>query len=81
MSYDKTAGLYHLVLPEDTCPFGLRAKQILKKSGCTLDEHILHPREEVDAFEEEQGVDATPQIFIGGNRIGGSDDFKRYRAK
>jgi len=47
-------------------------------AGFTLDEHILRSRGEVDAFEREQGVETTPQIFIGGERIGGSDDLERY---
>ena len=81
MSDDKIATLYRMVLPEETCPFGLRAKNMLEENGYTLDEHILRSREEVEAFEEEQGVETTPQIFIGGERIGGSDDLKRYLAK
>jgi glutaredoxin len=81
MSDDKTATLYRMVLPEETCPFGLRAKQMLEENGYTLDEHILRSRDEVDAFEEEHGVDTTPQVFIGGERIGGSDDLERYLAQ
>jgi glutaredoxin len=67
-----------MVLPEEICPFGVRAKQMLEKAGFTLDEHILRSREEVDTFEHEHGVETTPQIFIGGERIGGSDDLERY---
>lgn len=80
MSDEKNATLYRMVLPEEICPFGLRAKQMLEENGYTLDEHILRSREEVDAFEEEHGVDTTPQVFIGGERIGGSDDLERYLA-
>jgi glutaredoxin 3 len=39
---------------------------------------VLSSREEVDEFEEEQGVDTTPQVFIDGERIGGSDDLEEY---
>ena len=81
MSDAKTATLYRMVLPEETCPFGLRAKRMLEEKGYRLDEHILRSRDEVDAFEAEHGVDTTPQIFIGGERIGGSDDLERYLAK
>lgn len=77
---DKTATLYRMVLPEHTCPFGVRAKALLEQSGFTIEDHILRTREEVDAFEAEQGVDTTPQIFIGGQRIGGSDDLERHLA-
>ena len=73
MASEKTATLYRMVLPDHTCPFGVRAKQLLEGAGYEVEEHILRSREEVDAFENEQGVDTTPQVFIGGERIGGSD--------
>ena len=78
MAEDRNATLYRMVLPDHTCPFGVRAKQMLEQSGFQVDDRILRSREEVDAFEEEQGVDTTPQVFIDGERIGGSDDLERY---
>jgi glutaredoxin 3 len=78
MSEDKNAILYRMVLPDHECPFGVRAKQMLEREGFEIEEHILGSREEVDAFEEEQGVQTTPQIFIAGERIGGSDDLEAY---
>lgn len=80
MADDKTAILYRMVLPDHTCPFGVRAKQMLESAGFEVDDRILGSREEVDAFEEEQGVATTPQVFIGGERVGGSDDLERYLA-
>ena len=77
---DKTATLYRMVLPDHTCPFGVRAKAMLESEGFQVDEHILSSRDEVDAFQAEQGVQTTPQIFIDGERIGGSDDLERYLA-
>ena len=78
MAQDKTATLYRMVLPDHICPFGFRARQMLEVAGFAVDDHILRSREEVDAFEEEQGVDTTPQVFIDDERIGGSDDLERY---
>jgi glutaredoxin len=75
---ERTATLYRMVLPEHTCPFGVRAKAMLERAGYTVDEHILATREEVDAFQAEQGVATTPQVFIDGERVGGSDDLERY---
>ena len=75
---DKEATLYRMVLPEETCPFGLRAKQLLEDNGFVIDDRLLRSRGEVDAFEQEQGVETTPLIFIGEERIGGSDDLERY---
>ena len=80
MADDRNATLYRMVLPDHVCPFGVRAKQMLEQEGFTVDDRILRTREEVDAFEEEQGVETTPQVFIDGKRIGGSDDLERYLA-
>ena len=77
---ERSATLYRMVLPEHTCPFGVRARQMLDQSGFDVDEHILSSRDEVEAFKDEHGVSTTPQIFIDGERIGGSDDLERYLA-
>ncbi|WP_419826132.1 glutaredoxin domain-containing protein [Sphingomonas sp.] len=72
----KDATLYRMVLGDHVCPFGVRAKETLAKAGYALDERILRSRDEVDAFEAEQGVETTPQVFVAGKRIGGSDDLE-----
>ena len=76
----KTATLYRMVLPDHTCPFGVRAKELLEQGGYELDEHILSSRAEVDAFEAEHNVSTAPQVFIDGERIGGSDDVESMLA-
>lgn len=78
MAEGKTATLYRMVLPDHTCPFGVRAKQMLDEAEFEVDDRILRSREEVDAFKEEHGVETTPQVFIDNERIGGSDDLARY---
>jgi glutaredoxin len=78
MAEDRSATLYRMVLPDHTCPFGLRAKQMLDEKGFEVEEHILGSREEVEAFKAEHDLRTTPLIFIGGERIGGSDDLERY---
>jgi glutaredoxin len=75
---EKSATLYRMILPEETCPFGVHAKELLEENGFEVDEHILRSREEVEAFERKQGVATTPQVFINGERIGGSDELQRY---
>lgn len=74
----RTAILYRMVLPDHECPFGRRAKQMLDEAGFDVEEHILSSREETDAFKAEHDVATTPQVFIDGERIGGSDDLSRY---
>ncbi len=78
MADDKQAILYRMVLPDHICPFGVRAKQLLQAAGYAVEEHILRSREEVDAYEAKEGVETTPQVFIGGKRIGGADDLEAY---
>lgn len=73
--------LYRMVLPEHTCPFGVRAKQMLEQCGADFEDRILSSREEVDAFQAEHGVSTTPQIFIDGERIGGSEELETYLAR
>jgi len=67
-----------MVLPDHVCPYGVRARQMLDDAGFDVDEHILSTRMEVDAFQQEQGVSTTPQIFIDDERIGGSEELARY---
>jgi glutaredoxin 3 len=77
VTQQRTATLVRMVLPDHICPFGVRAKQLLERNGFEIEERILGSREEADAFKEEQGVETTPQIFIDGERIGGSDELER----
>lgn len=78
MAEDRSATLYRMVLPDHTCPFGVRAKQLLDQHGFEVEEHILASREEVNAFKAEHDLQTTPLIFIGDRRIGGSDDLEQY---
>ena len=78
MTQSQPATLYRMVLPDHTCPFGVRAKQLLEDAGYEVDDRILSSREEVDRFRDEQDVDTTPQVFIEEERIGGCDDLERY---
>ena len=78
MNQPRQATLYRMVLPDHICPYGVRAKTMLEEAGYEVEEHILGSREEVDAFKAEHGVSTTPQVFIGGKRIGGSEDLRTY---
>ncbi len=78
MSEQRQATLYRMVLPDHTCPFGVKAKRLLEDAGYDIDEHILASRDEVDAYQEQEGVTTTPQVFIDGERIGGSDALASY---
>src|SRR4051812_1543415 len=77
----RTAILYRMKLPDHECPYGLLARRMLEDAGFEIDEHLLGTREEVDAFQAEQGVSTTPQIFVDGERIGGSEELASYLDK
>jgi glutaredoxin len=73
-----TATLYRMVMPDHVCPFGLKARHLLRRRGFQVEDHWLTTRAETDAFKAEHGVKTTPQTFIGGERIGGYDDLRRH---
>ncbi|MGN6590147.1 MAG: glutaredoxin domain-containing protein [Sphingomicrobium sp.] len=70
---DRHAVLYRMKLATHECPYGLLAKRMLEDAGFDIEEHLLATREQVDAFKAEQGVATTPIIFIGDERIDGSE--------
>jgi len=77
----RKAVIYRMVMPDHVCPWGLKAKDLLRRSGYQIDDRHLTTREETDAFKQEHGVATTPQIFIGGARVGGYDDLRRFLGK
>ena len=74
----KTAVLYRMVMDQHVCPWGLKAKALLRRRGYQVEDHWLRTREETDAFREAQHVKTTPQAFIDGVRIGGYDDLRHH---
>jgi glutaredoxin len=70
-----------MMMPDHTCPYGLKALDLLKRSGFTVEDHHLATRQEVEAFKASHEVATTPQIFMGNQRIGGYDDLRRFLGK
>lgn len=77
----ETAVLYRMSMPGHTCPYGLKARHSLRRAGYDVEDHLLTSREQTDAFKAEHGVATTPQVFIGGKRVGGYDDLRRFLGK
>ena len=77
----KSAQIHRMVMPNHTCPYGLKALDLLVRKGFEVEDHWLTTRAETDAFKTAHDVKTTPQIFIGGERIGGYDDLRRYVGK
>jgi len=74
----KTADLHRMVMEDHVCPYGLKAKDSLERKGLAVNDHWLKTRDETDAFQRENHVETTPQIFIIGECIGGYDDLREY---
>ena len=77
----KQATLYRMVMPDHLCPSGLKALDLLKRSGFTVDDNHLETRPQTDAFKAEHDVATTPQIWIEGTRIGGYSDLRKHLGK
>ena len=77
----KTARLYRMVMENHVCPYGLKAKWLLESKGFRVEDHPLTTREQTDAFKAEHDVKTTPQVFLGGERIGGYTDLRSHFGK
>ena len=75
------AELYRMVMPKHLCPWGLKTKDLLEREGFVVDDHPLRSKEETEAFQRAHDVRTTPQVFIGGTRIGGYEDVRRHLGK
>jgi len=78
---ERTATLYRMVMPDHVCPFGLKARHLLRAQGYRVDDRWLTTRAAQDQFKAEHGVRTTPQVFIAGERVGGYDDLRRFFGK
>ncbi|AYV49435.1 glutaredoxin [Caulobacter flavus] len=67
-----------MVMDKHVCPYGLKARHLLRSKGYEVEDHHLTTREATDAFKAQHGVKTTPQVFVGGERIGGFDDLRRW---
>ena len=77
-SSGKTAVLYRMATPQHLCPFGLKSRDLLRRQGFEVEDHLLTSRAEQDAFKARFDVRTTPQTWIDGARIGGNDDLRRH---
>ncbi len=75
---NKTASLYRMVMPKHVCPWGQRAKYLLERQGYMVEDHHLETHRQTEDFKQAHGVKTTPQTFIGGERIGGYEDLRRF---
>lgn len=72
------AVLYRMDLPNYTCGYGTAARDLLRREGFEIEEHILRTRRETDAFKDKHHITTTPLIFIDGVKIGGFTDLRKH---
>lgn len=78
----KTAEIY----TKPTCPWCIKAKQLLKTNGITFIERIIGvdgvKKEDIEARIGNGAVVKTvPQIFVDGNYVGGCTDLMKLLEK
>jgi glutaredoxin len=78
MTTTRQATLYRMVTDSHVCPYGLKARDLLRRKGFQVEDRWLKTRAETDALKAEFNVKTTPQILIEGARIGGYDDLRRF---
>tara|TARA_R110000787_G_scaffold15012_10_gene46151 strand:+ start:7134 stop:7877 length:744 start_codon:yes stop_codon:yes gene_type:complete len=78
MTQARSAAIHRMVMPGHICPYGIKARWLLKQRGYRIEDYWLTSRAETDAFKATHDVSTTPQIFIDGQRIGGHDDLRRF---
>lgn len=78
---EKIAQLYRMSTKDHICPYGIKSKDLLKRKGYTVNDHLLRTREETDAFKKKHNVETTPQTFILDRRIGGYNDLRKFFGK
>ncbi|MBU2956382.1 glutaredoxin [Paracoccus sp. 1_MG-2023] len=75
------ARLYRMMMPDHKCPYGQKSRSLLRRYGLPVEDHLLTTREEVDEFKRLEGVETTPQTWIGEDRIGGYAELRAYFGK
>lgn len=70
-----------MVTPKHLCPWGVKGKDLLKRSGYVVEDHHLESKEANEEYKRVNGVDETPQIFIEGQHVGGYDALRERLGK
>ena len=74
----RAATIHRMVMPDHICPSGLKALDLLKRHGFSVEDHPLRSRDETEAFKAVHGVKTTPQVWIGGEHVGGHEALRRH---
>lgn len=78
MAPQATKPLDVVVFTRPGCPFCARAKGMLTDAGIAFDELVLNRDYSNRSLRAVAGMDMVPQVFINGERIGGSTDLEAW---
>ena len=59
---EKSATLYRMMMPTHTCPYGLKAMDLLSRHGYQVDDHHLSNKEMTDAFKAKHRCERHPRF-------------------
>ena len=70
------------IYTKDWCPYCVRAKRLLAENGVEVVEYAvdLGGNKKSEMIDRAGGRTTVPQIFIGGNHVGGCDDLFELQA-
>ncbi|AUI66989.1 MULTISPECIES: glutathione peroxidase [Glaesserella] len=69
------------IITKPGCSFCAKAKALLTEKGFAFEEIVLGRDASTTSVRAITGRTTAPQVFIGGQHIGGSDDLEAYFAK
>ncbi|MDX5152404.1 MAG: glutathione peroxidase [Acidiferrobacterales bacterium] len=68
------------VFSRDGCPYCVRAKGMLHEAGIQFDELVLNRDFSESTIRAVSGKTSVPQVFVNGERIGGSEELEAWLA-
>jgi glutaredoxin-like protein len=69
------------VFSREGCPYCVRAKGLLHDAAIEFEELVLNRDFSESTIRALSGLSSVPQVFINGERIGGSEELETYLAK
>jgi glutaredoxin-like protein len=66
------------VFSREGCPYCVRAKDMLHDAGIDFEELVLNRDFSESTIHAVSGYSSVPQVFINGERIGGSEELQAY---
>ena len=76
-----SAPLSVTVFSREGCPFCVRAKGMLRDAGIAFEELVLNRDFHESTIRAISGETTVPQVFVNGERIGGSEALEAWMAK